>query len=313
MCLTVALFAWPEAALRGMGWKPAAGRIEFGYPRPEHFKTLERDPELFWTLRPGRDGANSRGFVGPEWILPKPKNTFRLVFFGDSCTYQGFPRRVADRLQTRDATGKRIEAINLGVPGYSSYQGRVLAGRWCRALEPDIGLVAYSWNDHWQARGAPDAERGQSAQSIVGRILWSSRLAQGASLLTPDRGPLEVVRVPLNDYRNNLEVIGDTIQGTGSQVVLLTVPSAHAALGVPPFLLERGFVLEPNQAVARNYAYNEVVRELAHDRGWMLLDLAARADPRSGIFKSDGIHFSEAGLDWVATEIATPLFGMIPR
>ena len=60
-------------------------------------------------------------------------------------------------------------------------------------------------------------------------------------------------------------------------------------------------------AVASWRAYNEVVTDLARERGWPVLDLAARAEAApdlDALFLADGIHFTPRGLDWISGELA---------
>jgi lysophospholipase L1-like esterase len=330
---SIALLLWPELALRWIGFRAdQAGIIVFGAGIPENTTLARRDPELLWTLPPEVTGVNSHGFLGHEFEIPKPSDRYRMVFLGDSCTQQGYPELVARRLNRErrrsiatNAAGsaskleesgfrREFEAINLGVAGYSSYQGRIAAERWLRPLAPDLTVIYFGWNDHWLAVGFTDADRGKPANRLMVDTLASSRVFQLAVRKAGPRRPkaLEEPRVPLEDYRRNLEIMGETALATGSQLLLLTAPSAHPQAGVPDYLVEEMFARSKEEVLTQHRRYNDAVRALAHERGWPLLDLANRAaslEPISDYFKDDGIHFTPKGLHWIEAEITERIPG----
>jgi lysophospholipase L1-like esterase len=304
----VSLVPWAEVGLRIAGFRfDDAGVIVFGGELPPDTIRARRDAELFWTLPPGRDGVNAHGFLTREFVIPKPADTYRIVFLGDSCTQQGFPALVERSLAER-AGNPRYESVNLGIAGYSSYQGRVVADRWARQLEPDVGVVFFGWNDHWLAWGFTDAERARLRNRLVADLLGRSRLFQGLVQLkriepaapTPGR-----TRVSRQEYRANLEAIGEAIERAGGRALLVTAPSAHEQRGVPEQLVDDGLAESASAVIERHRAYNETVREVARERGFELLDLAQEAPKRVvPTFLKDGIHFTPLGLRWVAAQIA---------
>jgi len=164
----------PELALRLADFRFESG-IQFGYPRPERMLAFEPDPDLFWRLPPSDPEVNSLGFKGDEIAVPKPDGTFRILFLGDSCTFQGYPQRVADLLAQRPDPRLRVEAVNLGVPGYSSHQGRIVAELYGEVFEPDLVFAAFGWNDHWLAYGAPDAPGASRRACSSTRDWWFPR------------------------------------------------------------------------------------------------------------------------------------------
>jgi lysophospholipase L1-like esterase len=298
---------WPELGLRIAGLRFDESGVIFGIWAPIEARD---HPDFFWTLPPERAEVNSEGFPGSELVVPKPAGTWRMLFLGDSCTQQGFPARVADRLTARAATPEpRFEAINFGVAGYSSLQGRLVADAWLSRLEPDLTVVFFGWNDRWRAWGMSDAERARQRNRPLLRAVLASRLLQ-ALVRLPMRelpSPLEAPRVSLDEYRDNLVAIGEAATRAGSRVLLLTAPSAHPRRGFPEELVRAKLAISAADALATLIAYNDVVAPLAEVHGWHVLDLAARAnalpDP-DAIFLADGIHFTPAGLDWVATQLA---------
>jgi lysophospholipase L1-like esterase len=296
-----AVLAVPELALRSAGFQHVSG-IQFGYPDAREFSEFELDQELFWKLP--SDGAlvNSWGFFGPEPAIPKPSATRRIVFLGDSCSQQGYPQAWPELATARLAQRVRVDEVNLALSGYSTHQGRVLAERHLAELAPDLVVVYFGWNDHWLAHGAVDHEKRTAI-----RLEWlrrRSRLLQWVRSVTSPRAvpPLDVARVPPQRFEDNLRAIAAAARAAGARVVFVTAPSTHD-LGLPAYLVERGFAASAAAALELHRDYAARVRTSAGDLGVDLFDLAAameRAPERRAWFLEDGIHFTELGRHAVA-------------
>ncbi len=103
---------------------------------------------------------NSFGFSGPEIPLKKPEDTLRIVVLGDSVSYGSgvddkdtFPRILEGLLRTQ----KKIEVINAGVRGYTTYnEARYFRDRLLE-FSPDLVILQTCMNDitnpswHWNA------------------------------------------------------------------------------------------------------------------------------------------------------------------
>lgn len=306
------LILWPEMALRLGGFRfELAGNIFSGV---DPIGTIEarHDPDLFWTLPPEHPAVNSRGFLGPEFEIPKPPGVYRILFFGDSCTQQGFPSLVERELNSTASPGLRFEAVNLGIAGYSSWQGRAVAERWGEVLGGDAAFVYFGWNDHWLASGMTDAERARWSQRLRTRLLLSSRTFQASVRFAGPKRPrlLSVPRVDLESYASNLEAIGELAGRGGARIVLITAPSAYQSRGVPDFMVEQGFAASKRDLLIAHHRYNERVRDVARRRGWALLDLEREMEQLEAadeLFMADGIHFTQQGLRWIAERIAREL------
>jgi len=308
--------AVPELGLRATGFRGEAG-IQFGYPRPEEFMGFDPDPRLFWKLRSSNRNVNSFGFPGHEVAIPKPKDRYRILFLGDSCTQQGYPDIVEVLLNEGNVgTARRFESVTLAVSGYSSYQGRVLADMYGERLEPDLAVVYFGWNDHWQAYQAVDSQRVAPEPPS----LWAKRLAffqqsrvlQGVESLSASlkgaNKPIGEVRVPRAQYQENLLTIRRIFEKRKVPVVFISAPTSHYRLGVPDYLVDQNFVPDKPFSVSMHRSYNEIVREVAGGApGSYLLDLEREFEPREdldAIFLRDGIHFTPAGLALVAKRVS---------
>jgi lysophospholipase L1-like esterase len=312
------LLLLPELGLRATGFRYESG-IEFGYPRPSHFVAFEPHERLFWTLRPGSQNVNSWGFPGPEIELPKPEGVRRIVVLGDSCSQSGYPNDLEAML---DRPGVPVEVVILAIAGYSSHQGRLLAAEHGRALEADVALVYYGWNDHWQAWGEPDASKRVTASaSAIGEIhawlLSTSRLVGFAEWMASGlRGDRRVqsgeLRVSAPRYRSNLEAIVSALAAAGTRIVLITAPTSYYRFGVPGHVTEEGLARDAATAVTLHREYNAILRAVAAERRVELLDLEGRFDALDdrelrAIFRDDGIHFTAEGHRRVAREVAEVL------
>jgi hypothetical protein len=106
----------------------------------------EKDAQLGWRLPPG-NGNNMLGLRNRE-IGPKPPNTCRILFLGDSLLYYGELASKRTYLEEVEARlGSRYEIINAGVPGYTTYQELEMLRRYGYDFEPDIVFLGFVLND----------------------------------------------------------------------------------------------------------------------------------------------------------------------
>ncbi len=313
-CLNLFLLS-PELILRQLDFHYEMG-IQFGYPKLTSFKTFVPDEDLFWRLSSDISGVNALGFWGPEIEIPKSIGYCRMLILGDSVPRQGYPQLVAEYLN-QQASDYVVESASLAEGGYSSYQGQILADRYGQMLEPDLVIVSYGWNDHWQAYDNIDSQKTVKTYDswpsyLMQRVYHHTRLLQGLRyLLTPWLGgtePLAQLRVPANEYQANLIYIGQRFSEQNVPVIFITPPSAHPTLGVPDYLIIQGFAANKANVLAFHQSYNHLVRHVARRQAdWYLLDLErilATHPDRGDIFMTDGIHLTPLGLETVAQTMA---------
>lgn len=299
----------PEAFLRLKEFHYESG-IQFGYPRPYQFKVFEPHEKLFWRFPPARPGINAYGFAGREVETPKSKGAFRILFIGNSCTYQGYPQTIELILKARHPG---LECLNFATPGYTSYQGKLILNMYIDELEPDLVVAAFGWNDRWLAYGAVDEEKeihiARSASADVMRLVYSKwRLLQFfRKVFEPVLGrvePLDVPRVPIDHFKGNLREIGRHCLERGIPVVFATEPSSHIRLGVPDYIVKSKYARTDESFLDRLVEYNDTIRKVAGERNdWYLIDLDKAISERNDvgdIFERDGFHFTRSGLALVA-------------
>jgi len=210
-------------------------------------------PTLIWTLKPNTTleienkvyqmrGApvtwtmqiNGDGHRGPPFPPEHYQDSPVVVCLGDSCTFgfrvnrgDTYPARLVEYL--RDQGLPAASVVNYGIPGYSSFQGRlVLEGILQRHL-PDVVILAFGAND-LEPNDRPDvqiAEGSGTATNCVATLLNRLAIVELMGRFknkNPQRGGVAAegqVRVSVDEYRDNLQAMVQMAQAAGARVVLL--------------------------------------------------------------------------------------------
>jgi hypothetical protein len=97
---------------------------------------------------------NRWGYRTGDFALEKPADAYRIIFLGDSFTFgEGtpeplvFPAVVSAVLQGRHLGGRRIEIINLGIPGEDGESELETYREFGRTLAPDWVVLQWNTND----------------------------------------------------------------------------------------------------------------------------------------------------------------------
>lgn len=153
------------------------------------------DDKIIYTLKPNLDltfmrarvQTNSCGMRSPERPIAKPKDTYRIALLGDSFAFgwgveqnQTFAQVLEDTLNRMAPPNKKVEVLNFGVPGYSTFQEVALFEEMGLDFDPDAVLVYFVQNDF----GLPFFIRDIDGK---GGILSSLKFVElGKKLLKPD-------------------------------------------------------------------------------------------------------------------------------
>lgn len=155
-----------EVPVRGLLWlRPEV----LGTLRPDLHETiansrLEAHPYMGYAAKPGFENDpdsehhithNEWGFRGPALPLEKGPNTYRIVCLGGSSTYghtpssdaATWPARLQHWLNQQDAHGKRVEVINGGLSGWSTFESTVNLAFRMVEWRPDLVIVYHTIND----------------------------------------------------------------------------------------------------------------------------------------------------------------------
>jgi len=252
------------------------------------------------------------GFLGREVESNKAPGTVRVICMGDSCTATGNPPYsdfLHELLTGSPPTPQPWEAFNMAVHGYSTEHGLRLFRRRTRHLQPDYVTLYYGWNDHWRDDLTDRLKLARRAGPVWGRVqklLNRSRLYQfvvsrAAVRQEPDADHY-VLRVPPEEYRQNLESFIAEIRAAGAVPILLTAPRAAV---LTPILVAHRQVARIEDAYRLHDEYGEITREVARETGAPLLDLARifEAERQTVLFSDDGIHQNKDGRRRIAAEI----------
>jgi lysophospholipase L1-like esterase len=275
--------------------------VQFGWPDPVTIEERYRlDRDLLWVPKDYYERVR-------QWTDRSPT----IAHMGDSCTEFGrYDEHLAALVRGHAApsAGEGYSFVNLGVGGWSSYQGLAQMRRDVVPIRPAIVTVNYGWNDHWRSYGMPDREIGDFVQDQPSWMQLSSRLRITQLLmkatLSRHRRSVELhsetpERVSLPDFAANLTAMVVVAREHGIIPVLLTAPTSHEVGQEPEYLAPR-WLHDLDRLVPLHREYAAAVREVSRSHDVVLVDLHAIFDAmpaaeRAGYFNDDGIHLNEPG------------------
>lgn len=300
-----------EVGLRVAGWQPPDMRPRVAlFPRFPAF--YEPNRELGWVLKPNLD------WTGMEVGIPfrtdaeghrvhgdgSGSTTPAVDAIGDSSTFgfgvpenDTYPAQLERKLRasTGDAS---LRVRNLGVPGYTSYEARILAER--DMPRAPVTLVMMGFNDHfpatrtrftslWVRRAAYACFRSRACALLFDRATRTDPgapppPAKIASRYVPDVSPEE--------YRDQLVRTIRALRADGSEPILLVYPSIAMTDGLRQQIAD--YWKQPLDQVDANLAahtaYQQLTRDVAAEQNVRLVDLPPVFDAAGNV----GLHF-----DWV--------------
>ena len=181
----VRLFIGPAALLNVVNL-PASFRAEPNFPGVPF--VLRPNAEAVHRFTSNPDGyfdgdgtltyrTNALGLRGDETTREKPPGVFRILGLGDSYTFGSGVRRehlFLERLEARfaDDTGMRIEVLNLGIPGFTTWQEVALLEHVGVGFDPDLVLISFVMNDVGGFLPGARVEAGPSWLSGVADVSW---------------------------------------------------------------------------------------------------------------------------------------------
>jgi lysophospholipase L1-like esterase len=112
--------------------------------------------------------TNSEGFRGADFSAAKDPRAFRIICLGDSWTFgtnvdqhDTFPHRL-EALLRADFPMADFEVLNLGVPGYATYNGLELLKSRALELEADFFVLGFAMNEPKMAGYRKDDEENEN-------------------------------------------------------------------------------------------------------------------------------------------------------
>ncbi|MEK6727439.1 MAG: hypothetical protein AABY28_02040 [Candidatus Omnitrophota bacterium] len=109
--------------------------------------------ELIPNAKSERISINSDGFRGPEYPVPKPAKTLRIIMLGDSETFSFMLKQeesLASQLEkilNERSESLHYEVLNFGVEGYNTFQELEQLKHKGLKYSPDLIILNYCLND----------------------------------------------------------------------------------------------------------------------------------------------------------------------
>jgi lysophospholipase L1-like esterase len=237
---------------------PATRIRKFQFPVNPH----TADPVLAWrnqdNLRQEPYLTTSHGIYSPHEIpYERDGKRYRLLILGDSSTAGlGIDKQADTWPQVlQRLLGDSVEIVNAAVIGYSTEQARAALLREYYKYKPD-GVLLYLGNNDGFGSSVPDRrllDATQAGKPFATRIdswlvdCWATYvfLKAGAKYLNQvafdtDLGDeaLKLPRVPLGEFRENMDAMVRWAEGAGADIYLVIPP---VPLEYPPRILEYDF------------------------------------------------------------------------
>jgi lysophospholipase L1-like esterase len=285
-----------------------------------------RDPESGLEVQPpGRVTANftinEKSFRGPLPETPKPPGRLRLAFLGGSTTFCAeatseettWPARVAAAVALQLPHGA-VDYVNAGTGGYRLEQLLTNLEKRVAPLDPDVIFIYEATNDLTKDTrdvavaqgvysGHADEDSWLSSLSLTWYLIEKNLLLSSRQKEATQPGgvvhfePRELSR----NFRVALGTLVEAAQARSKLVVLLTF-STQARRGQEPARLFEACntsfyympYMTPELLLDGFDEYNRVIREVAADKGALLLDVAL-AVPGDKEHFNDSVHLKDKG------------------
>ena len=290
-----------EITLRLIGFEFALypTKVQFGWPDPVTIQDLYHvDSELLWV--PKNYSSRVANWKGKRPIV---------VFMGDSNTEFGRYDEFLKSIIYKQNLNSAFTFVNVGVAGWSSYQGLQQLKRDVLPMMPRFVTIYYGWNDHWTSFGVEDKDIGKfnlEHPTLLLEVFSKVRVVQlfnkavfVLKQTAAEQDKQKPERVSLSDFRSNLLQMVQIARNNGIIPILLTAPSSHKKGEEPGYLAER-WLNDLHELVPIHKKYVQVVRDISSKEDVPLIDLWAEFDrltrkDLNKFFQKDGIHLTEKG------------------
>lgn len=326
-----------ELVLAAVGWRPPDLRPRVAiFPRFPPFYLPDRD--LGWRLRP------SIRWTGPELatafrtdehghrlnLLPAARRLPSSVdCIGDSTTFGygsrdafTYPFALQRLLNEGRRRGPPLIVRNLGVPGYTALEARILAER--RGHHAPVSLVLVGFNDHfgsvrprvvglWRRRAAYACFR-----SLACSLLFDWATRRGPAAAPPERVAPEryVPELSPGRYAQELGRTVRSLRRNGSEPILLVYPSLRVDEATVRGIARhfRHSVEQVRANVAAHRRYQDLTRRVAREESVRLVDLAPVFDAAGNDrLHFDWVHPNTEGLALIAETVLGPVRDALAR
>lgn len=248
--------------------------------------------EIIYELRPNLTTkfqgvpvrTNKWGMRGPDIELNKDPNVIRVALLGDSFAFgwgvneeESFAR-IFEKYSNEHVKGdKRVEVLNFGVPGYSTFQEVAAFLQSGSKFKPDIVIVYFVDNDF----GLPFFIDSQESEGgLVSAISFAKRAWSGENEATTQRhNELK----GLIDANKALLKLDDTLSSQGVKLYVLLNPGGNAT-----GTLNKLWAVRKKRSIHLVDIRNSLSAEI-QKRGLKPQQLVLQADPHPSVIKHEMI------------------------
>ena len=187
----------------------------------------------------------------PPWTIVSDTKGFRvpssgeakteaktLHVLGDSSSFgwgvdyeKTYPSLLVEKLNANTSSPSVLFKLrNLSLPGFSSFQGKLMWQELGEVKNDDWVILSFGWNDSFPSHQT-DRRQFESRNSLAGKVSWNMRqillfrwmrtwrLLEPGLVQKKDIGK----RVPVKQYRKNLEALVEGVREKGAKPVLVSV------------------------------------------------------------------------------------------
>jgi GDSL-like Lipase/Acylhydrolase family len=153
--------------------------VDYDVARPASKEWFVYSPALGWERKPGYRGVvglADRDFDGAGYFAVDSKQITdtrkkRIIFIGESNTFgYGVPTQ-SSFVEVVEGLLTDVNTINLGVNGYTSYQGRVSLEKYLPLLKPDLVVASFNFNDRRYVLPPDTIDSAETFEKIYGSSL----------------------------------------------------------------------------------------------------------------------------------------------
>jgi lysophospholipase L1-like esterase len=224
--------------------------FSYGITRPnvsipdlrEYFPSGQLQPEAVSI------NTNSFGMRMRDIEIAATPGVQRIAIIGDSCTFgwmvpedKSYPRVLETILN--DGTKGKYEVLNFGVPGYTSFHGKLRYEQLVKKFKPDLLILAFGFNDSYEFRFSEEDfyhrlsqnnltegikgfplfiyDHSLFGQWFINRIKSFGKNTIEQEMLRRASEKIWLPRVDRESYKNNLRYMIKDIRSRGGDAILL--------------------------------------------------------------------------------------------
>ena len=274
---------------------------------------------------------NEKGYRGQSFETKKPDGVIRIMVYGGSAAFDtmasegtDWPSQVETKL--RESGFSQVEVVNAGIMGHTSLESVARLFTEGFVFQPDYVMIYNAWNDIKYLNSSQTALRSlrPALQNFDFRIQYSNNLdewlCETSQLYNVLRriiykktlklsmegiqkfGDLQDQVSALNpdgfrQYRLAMEMFVDLAVNIGAKPILVTQARLVHPSNTPVQResIEYHHVGLTHEALVETFdRLDEIVRDVAAEKGAMLVDASAELSGKDWVF-SDHIHFDLEG------------------